>query len=136
MNISRILNRIVVPIARFPRDTNGNIAVTFALALLPILTAVGCAVDYATAARIKAKLQSAADAASTASISVNSAGYTAAMSMTSNGSVSAGVTEANNIFNGNASATVGYTGLSETSTVTKTGSILTSNVQFLSLIHI
>ena len=130
MGICRILNRIVIPIARFPRDANGNVAVTFALALLPIRTAVGCAVDYTTAARIKAKLQSAADAASTASISVNSAGYTAAMSMTSNGSVSAGVTEANNIFSGNASATAGYTALSETSTVTKTGSSLTSNVQF------
>ena len=91
MSISRILNRIMAPIARFPRDTNGNIAMIFALALLPILTAVGCAVDYSTAARIKAKLQSAADAAGVAAISYNSAGYTAAMSMTSNGSVSAGV---------------------------------------------
>ena len=130
MSISRILSRIMLPIARFPRDTHGNIAMTFALALLPILTAVGCAVDYSAATRIKAKLQSAADAASVAAISYNSAGYTAAMSMTSNGSVSAGVTEANNIFNGNASTMTGYTGLSETSTVAKTGSTLTSSVQF------
>jgi len=130
MSIFRILNSMLVPIARFPRDTRGNIAVVFTLTLLPMLMAIGCAVDYTVATRIKAKLQSAADAASVAAISVNSAGYTAAMSMTSNGSVSAGVTEANTIFNGNTSATPGYTGLSETATVTKTGSSLTSNVQF------
>ena len=103
----------------------------FAIALVPIITGTGCAIDYSMATRIKAKLQGAADSASVASISVNSAGYNAAMSMTSNGSVTAGVTEANNIFSGNASGFAGsYTNLTKTSTVTKTGNKLASNVQF------
>jgi len=50
--------------------------------------------------------------------------------MTSNGSVQAGVDDANNIFNGNVSGVPGYQNLSVTSTVTKTRSMLTSTVQF------
>jgi Flp pilus assembly protein TadG len=119
-------------LARFGRDKRGNIAVIFGIAVLPILTAVGCAIDYSTATRIKAKLQSAADAASIASISQNSAGYIAAAAMTSNGPVPAGVTEANKIFNGNAATIPGFATLNATptSTVTKTGPALASTVTF------
>jgi Flp pilus assembly protein TadG len=126
----RFGNRLTSLIGRFRSDSRGNIAVIFVIALLPILTAIGCAVDYSFANRMKAKLQSAADAASVASISAKSAGYIAATSMSSNGSVPAGVTEANNVFNGNMSTITGYTNLSVTSTVTKTGATLTSDVQF------
>jgi hypothetical protein len=97
---------------------------------VPILTAVGCATDYSMAARMKTKLQSASDTASLASISVHSAGWTAATQMATDGSVAAGVTEANNMFNGNAATFSGYQNLSVNSTVTKTGSTLTSTVTF------
>ncbi|CCE11472.1 conserved exported hypothetical protein [Bradyrhizobium sp. STM 3843] len=130
MSFSRTLNRPMALIARFRRDSNGNIAVIFAMALLPILIAIGCATDYSMAMRIKIKLQSAADAASIASIAVNSAGYLAAMSMTSDGPVSAGATEADNIFNGNAATGTGFTLVSKKSTVTKTGATLSSQVPF------
>ncbi len=115
----------------FKRDTGANVAVIFAIALIPLIAAVGCAIDYSMATRIKAKLQGAADSASVASISVNSAGYNAAMAMTSNGSVAAGVAEAINIFSGNASSFAGsYGNLGVTATVTKTGSKMASSVQF------
>jgi len=117
-------------IGRFRRDRRGNIAIIFAIALLPILTAVGSAVDYSLATRIRAKLQSAADAASVAAISQKSPGYAAAAAMSGNGSVDAGVTDANKFFDGNMNGIVGYTNLSRTSTVTKTGIKLASNVQF------
>ena len=123
-------SRFVALMRRFRKDSRANVAVIFVIALLPILTAIGSAVDYSLATRMRAKLQSAADAAGVASISQKSAGYNAAMSMTSNGSVSAGVTEANNIFDGNMSPVTGYTNLSRTSTVTKTGNTLSSLVQF------
>ncbi len=103
---------------RFRGDSRGNIAVTFALALLPVLSAIGCATDYSLASRMKAKMQSAADAAAVASISKNSAGYLAASTMTGNGSIAAGLTDANNLFCGNlnvANATSG-TGCNTTST--------------------
>ena len=130
MSTPRHLLGAMALLARFRRDKSANIAVLFAIAVLPVLTAVGCAVDYSFAARMKAKLQSAADAAAIASIAVNSAGYRAAALMTTSGPVPAGVTEANNIFNGNMATTMGYNNLSVTSTVTKTGPVLASTVTF------
>ena len=115
---------------RFRSDQRGNIAVIFALACIPLISAVGCAVDYSMATRMKAKLQSAADAASVASISLRSPGYTAAAAMAGNGSITAAVTDSNNIFDGDMSTVTGYTNLSRTSTVTKTGVRLVSNIQF------
>ena len=122
--------RLTALARRFRRDSRGNVAVIFTMALLPILAGIGSAIDYSQASRMKAKMQSAADAASVASISVNSAGYIAASQMTTDGSVAAGVTEANNIFNGNLNATSGYNALAESSTVTKTGATLNSVVTY------
>jgi hypothetical protein len=79
---------------------------------------------------MKAKMQAAADAASVASISKSSPGYLSATKMTTDGPVSAGAADANNVFNGNLATTGGYGNLSVTSTVTKIGSTLVSNVQF------
>ena len=50
-------------IGRFRNDRRGNIAVIFAIACIPLITAVGCAVDYSMATRMKAKLQASADGA-------------------------------------------------------------------------
>jgi Flp pilus assembly protein TadG/uncharacterized protein YegL len=49
--------------ARFARSTKGNVAVIFALALVPLITAVGCAVDYSTTMVTRTKIQSALDSA-------------------------------------------------------------------------
>jgi Flp pilus assembly protein TadG len=48
---------------KFRNDTKGAVAVIFAITLLPVLLAVGLAVDYSVASDTKAKLDSAADAA-------------------------------------------------------------------------
>ena len=126
-------------IGRFRRDRRGNIAVVFAIACVPLISAIGCAVDYSNATRVRAKLQSAADAASLAAISQKSAGYIAAAAMVADGPVPAGVTDATNVFIGIASTINGYSQLqvlpnsptsSPVPTVTKTGIILNSNVQF------
>ncbi|QWG23248.1 pilus assembly protein [Bradyrhizobium sediminis] len=117
-------------IGRFRRDKSGNIAVIFTLALMPILSAVGCAVDYSRATQLRAKLQAAVDAASVGSIAKQSPAFIAAGTMTSDGPIAAGVTDANNIFNGNMSGVTGYTLNSMTPVVTKTGSVVTSTVQF------
>ncbi|THD68317.1 MAG: pilus assembly protein [Bradyrhizobium sp.] len=117
-------------VGRFRRDKSGNIAVIFTLALLPILSAIGCAVDYSRATQLRSKLQAAADAASVGSISKTSPAFIAAGSMTTDGAIPVGVTDAANIFNGNMSGVSGYTLNSVTPTVTKSGSAITSNVQF------
>lgn len=117
-------------IRRFARDSRGNLTFTFAIVSVPLLTAVGAASDYSLATRMRAKLQSAADAAAVASISQQSPGFIAAAQMTADGSVAAGVSDANNIFNGIMNTITGYTGLSEAATVTKTGVNLASTVTF------
>jgi Flp pilus assembly protein TadG len=125
---------------RFRRDQRGNIAVIFAIACIPILAAVGCGVDYSEASRMRAKLQSAADAAAVASISQNSQGWLAASQMTSDGPVTTAQTDAtkiflgniNNVYNpGNPGANMFTLNTPPTAaTVTKTGVNLTSTVTF------
>ena len=68
-----ILNRT----QRFRADTSGNIAVVFALALLPILAAVGCAVDYTRALCLYTQYSAAADQSIVAAVNKISMGGTA-----------------------------------------------------------
>jgi Flp pilus assembly protein TadG len=124
--------------SRFGGNSKGNVAVIFAIACIPILTAVGCAIDYSLAVRMRSKMQAAADAASVGAISQSSPGYAAAEAMSRNGSVAAGVTDATNIFMSNlcgplpsgCTNVTGYSNLTVTPTMTKTGSTLTSVVNF------
>ena len=53
---------------RFSSDRRGNIAMIFALASIPILFAVGMAIDYTSAARRRAKLDAIADAAALSAV--------------------------------------------------------------------
>ena len=119
---------------RFRRDQRGNIAVIFGIACVPLISAVGCAIDYSEATRMKAKLQSAADAAAVASISQQSPGWLAAANMTGNGEVTAAETAATNIFTGNitgANNTLFTLNAKQTTaTVMKTGPNLTATVTF------
>ncbi|WP_448040623.1 TadE/TadG family type IV pilus assembly protein [Bradyrhizobium liaoningense] len=122
-------------IRRFVHDRRGNIAVIFALACVPLITAVGCAVDYSRATQTRAKLQAAADAASVGSIAKASPAFKAAGNMTSDGPISVGVTDAENIFHANRANLTGYTLNSITSTVVKTGSTVTSTIAFSASIN-
>jgi Flp pilus assembly protein TadG len=117
-------------ITRFRRDRSGNIAVIFTLTLLPILSAIGCSIDYTVAVQIRSKLQAAADAASVGSVTKTSPAFIAAGSMTSDGPIPVGVTDATNLFSGNMTGAGGYTLNSVTAVVQKTGATVTSNVQF------
>ncbi|KJC51671.1 pilus assembly protein TadG [Bradyrhizobium sp. LTSP885] len=115
---------------RFRRDRSGNVAIVFALLAVPVLGAVGCAIDYSRANQIRSKLQSAADAASVGSIAKASPGFIAAGAMTSDGPVPAGVADATKIFTGYVANQGGFTLGSVTPAVSKSGGALTSTVQF------
>jgi Flp pilus assembly protein TadG len=117
-------------IRRFGTDRRGNIAVIFALSCLPVVSAVGCAVDYSRATQVRSKLLAAADSASVGSLAKTSPAFIAAGTMTSDGSIGVGVTDAKNIFNANMTGVTGYTLNSVTPTVTKSGTVVTSNVTF------
>jgi Flp pilus assembly protein TadG len=55
------LRRLCRPFARFAGAEQGNIAVIFAIALLPLLSFVGAAVDYSRANNARTSMQSALD---------------------------------------------------------------------------
>ncbi|OAF11470.1 pilus assembly protein TadG [Bradyrhizobium centrolobii] len=117
-------------IRRFTCNRRGNVAVIFALSCVPLITAVGCAIDYSRATQTRAKLQAAADAASVGSISKASPAFAAAGTMTSDGSIPVGVTDAQNIFDANRANLTGYTLNSVTPAVVKSGSTVTATVTF------
>jgi Flp pilus assembly protein TadG len=124
------MRRLPGEIGRFRKDRSGNVAVIFTLAMLPILSAIGVAVDYSRATQVRSKLQSAIDAASVGSVARKSPAFIAAGTMTGDGAIAAGATDAKNIFDGNMSGVSGYTLKSVTPTVTKAGMLITSTVTF------
>jgi Flp pilus assembly protein TadG len=121
-------------ISRFRYDQRGNVAMIFALTLMPILASVGCAVDYSTASRIRTRLQGALDAAAVGSVAMTSPAYIAAGAMTANGPIPVGVTDATNIFNGNTAGQTGYTLTSMTPTVTLASGSVNAALQFSAVV--
>jgi hypothetical protein len=97
---------------------------------VPLITAVGCAVDYSRASQMKSKLQTASDIASVGSIAKTSPAFIYAGTMTSDGPIPVGVTDATNIFKGNMANATGYTLNSVTPVVTKSNGTVTSTVTF------
>jgi Flp pilus assembly protein TadG len=63
---------------RFLRARSGNVAVIFALSLVPLLLAAGGAIDYLTVGKAKASLQNAIDSATLAGAGDNNSATTAA----------------------------------------------------------
>lgn len=63
------MHALVATMRAFRRREDGNFAITFGLALLPIMLAVGVSVDYSVANNAKAKLDAALDAAALAAVS-------------------------------------------------------------------
>lgn len=63
MNVSAILEPASHMLSRFRRAESGNVAILFAVTMLPILTAVGAAVDYSRANNARTAMQAALDSA-------------------------------------------------------------------------
>jgi Flp pilus assembly protein TadG len=122
-------SRVRTLAGEFGSATRGNSAIIFAIAALPIISAVGCVIDYSYASMIKTKLQAAADAATLATVSNNSPIVTTAKGMSGSGSVSGGSTYLTNFFNEDTSAFTGIS-LTPTPTVTKTGQSVAATATF------
>lgn len=63
MTIQRVIDRLTKIMAHFRNASSGNVALTFAIVLVPVMGSVGAAVDYSQSSSIKAAMQSAADVA-------------------------------------------------------------------------
>ena len=123
----RVFNDLL---ACFRSSRSGNVAVSFAIVCVPLISAVGCGVDYSRANQLFSKLQAAADAASVGAVSRTSPAFVAAGSMSSDGVIEAGNADAKAIFNGNMAGVDGYTLNSLTPLVQKTGSNVTATISF------
>jgi hypothetical protein len=61
--VSSLCSRLSKLLYRFRRERKGNVAITFALASIPIMGFVGAAIDYSHANAVRVALQSALDSA-------------------------------------------------------------------------
>jgi Flp pilus assembly protein TadG len=129
VRFGRQVTRMLGLIARFRRNTRGNVAIICGMAAIPLVAAVGCVIDYTMATSVRTKLQAGADAATLAAVSVNSPIVANAKAMNgSNGSVTNGPTYLQNIFNSNAPASPAPA--IQTSTVTKSGMVVTAVLSY------
>jgi Flp pilus assembly protein TadG len=110
------------------RATRGNVALIFALLLPVILCAIGGAIDFTFVLLDRTQLQDALDMASVGSITTSSAAYTAATTMTTDGPIASGASDATTIFNANLKNVPSLENVSITSSVVKSGSNLTSTL--------
>ena len=115
---------------RILKDRRAAVTPMFALALIPLIAATGSAIDYTIAAKIRTQLLAAADAASIGSVGKSSVALATAATMSSDGPIAAGATDATKLFNAELSAQTSYTLGNVAATVTKSGSAVTSVVNF------
>jgi Flp pilus assembly protein TadG len=115
---------------RFRRDQSGNVTLIFGLALIPVFGAVGAAVDYSNANKVRTALQAAADAATIGAVAKSSPAMLAAATMKKDGTIAAGVTDAKNIFTADMTGRTGFKLTDLKIDVAKTKMTVTSSVQF------
>lgn len=130
MAINPVFDRLRNCLRSLRACEGGNIAITFTLALIPIMGAVGGAVDFSIANKARTELQAAADAAAVGSVAKSSPAMAAAASMSQDGSIAAGVTDALNIFNAQLGGRSGFTGATPSATVVKASGKVNSTVSF------
>jgi len=127
--------RIAGAIRHFCKDRSASIAMQFSLMIIPIIGLAGGAIDLANIMRLRNILQNAADAASVASVGVTSPAALAAQSMTGNGTIAVGQTDANNVFYSNIGSASNYASLTFTPSVTKSGLAIASTISFSATIQ-
>jgi Flp pilus assembly protein TadG len=105
-------------------QTQGSVAILFALAVVPIILSIGAAADYSMASRVKAKLDAAADAAALAAVNKTALSMTAAAAqMQSLNMFKAETQQVANATVGSATATVTDNGTGRTSVVSYTAAV-------------
>jgi Flp pilus assembly protein TadG len=105
---------------RFLRDRKGNVATTFALALIPGIFLIGMALDFSSAIQRRSMLNAAADAAALATVTPSMMQQT----------TTAAQTAASNIFTAESSAMSGVNSVTPTITVTASGLTRTTTVSY------
>jgi Flp pilus assembly protein TadG len=103
---------------RFSRDRRGNVAIIFALSMIPCIFLVGMALDFTSATQKRVQLNAAADAAALAAVTPSMMTQT----------TTTATTAATNAFNAVASNVTNATSITPTITVNSTNGGLTRTV--------
>jgi Flp pilus assembly protein TadG len=111
-------------------DRSGNFALMFALSAVPIITAMGAAVDYSYALTAKTQLQQAADSAAVGALAEQSVGVIAALKNGTSGEITVGEKDAEAIFKANMDPKLASYVSSYNISVQRNGSQFTSQVKF------
>jgi Flp pilus assembly protein TadG len=109
-----------ISMRRFSRDRRGNVAIIFALSMIPCVFLVGMALDFTSATQKRVQLNAAADAAALAAVTP---------SMMTQSTTNA-KTAATNAFNAVASNMAGVTSVTPTITVNTSGLTRTVSVTY------
>lgn len=112
----------------FGTNRSGAISVVFALVILPLIIAVGAAVDYSITARTQEMLQDAADAAAVGAISMSSTAVKQVIQSGTSGEITAAESDAFKIAQQNFSEADFSTITSSQISVQYTGSVFNSDV--------
>ncbi|RWX10333.1 pilus assembly protein [Rhizobium leguminosarum] len=115
---------------RFILDRSGNFGIMTALLVVPLLGAAGTAIDFGSALSLRTELYAAADAAAVGSITPKSDAATQANTMSGDGSLTLGKSEAQKIFFSQTSQKQGDVPVTVDISVQKKGGILSSTVSF------
>lgn len=124
------IGRLGVAARRFCRAERANVAMTFGLALVPLIGMVGAAVDYSRANSIRTWMLAAADSAAIGSIAKSSPALRAATTMPSDGAIPQGVKDALSLFNAHIEGKNGFGDLRVSAAVEKASGTITSTVRF------
>ncbi|WP_026283760.1 pilus assembly protein TadG-related protein [Rhizobium sp. 2MFCol3.1] len=117
-------------VTRFSNCRAGNFGILTAILLVPMIGAAGVAIDFSHAVEIRTQLYNAADAAAVGAVAEKSAAVSQAMTMSGDGSIAVGESEARNLFSGQMSGEALSLPVSLTATVTRNLNRVTSNITF------
>jgi Flp pilus assembly protein TadG len=116
----------------FWRNDRGASAMIFALFLPVLMLLIGGAIDFSRLLQLRMELQDACDAASVGAVGVDSAAFQAGIAMSGNGTIAAGSTQAQAIFNSDMPTNSDLTGTVFTAAVSKTNTVITSVISLKS----
>jgi hypothetical protein len=117
-------------IKRLARQKAGNFGMLTAFVLVPVVGAAGLAVDFSEAVSVRSQLYDAADSAALAAISEFSPGVAAAVKMSGDGVVTIAGEDGAKFFEAQRPVALKGLPMTVSVTVTKTGNILNSRVDF------
>lgn len=119
---------------RFLKSKSGNFGMLTAILFMPLAGAAGMAIDFSHAMEIRTQLYDAADAAAVGTVAEKSASVIQAMTMSGDGSISVGESDARKLFSGQMSGEAATLPITLSVSVNRNLNKVSSSVSFKSTV--